>query len=150
MSRIPTPLVPPFRVTLFFGPETDETDPQLLYCVFNVKKRSWKGGVQVVVKLEQSQLTQLKKKLGFSEWLQSSISNVPLHEQGDFIQRGHDILAQGICQTKLLLAIQERLQQENCELDAHYLTTELDGAIEQESERLKAQVLSELDLFPLG
>ena len=146
MSGIPSPQVPQFRVTLFFGPETEETNAEILYCVFNVKKRSWKGGVQVVVKLKQDQLKRLKEKLGFTEWLQTRLSNVPPHEQGGFIQRGHDILAQCLCQTKLLLAIQERLQQENCELDGDYLTAELEDAVEREEGHLKAQVLSELDI----
>lgn len=146
MSRVPSPQVPAFRVTLFFGPDTDETNAHILYCVFNVKKRSWKGGVQVVVKLEQGQFTRLKKKLGFTEWLQSWLSHVPAEEHVEFMQRGHDVLAQCICQTKLSLAIQEKLAQENCELDAHYLTAELDTAVEREEEQLKTQVLNELDI----
>lgn len=138
--------MPQFRVTLFFGPETDEAAVGILYCVFNVKKRSWKGGVQVVVKLEQGQFARLQKKLGFTEWLQPWLSHVPADERAEFIQRGHDILAQCICQTKLLLAIRERLQQENCELDPFYLTAELDAAVERDEKHLKARILSELDI----
>ncbi len=146
MSGIPPPQTPQFRVTLFFGPETDEADAGVLYCVFNVKKRSWKGGVQVVVKLEQSQFKRLKAKLGFIEWLRSRLSHVPAQEQREFIQRGHDILAQCLCQTKLLLAIKEGLQQENCELNREYLTAELEEEVERGEELLKTQVLNELDL----
>ena len=146
MSGIPSPQVPQFRVTLFFGPETEEASAGILYCVFNVKKRSWKGGTQVVVKLEEEQLARLKKKLGFTEWLKSWLAHIPANERAEFMRRGHDILTQCICQTKLLLAIQDRLEQENCELGPFYLRAELDAAVERDDEHLKARILSELDI----
>jgi len=147
MSEIPTPQIPPYRVTLFYGPETHAIASEKLYCVFNVKKRSWKGGIQVVVNLEREQLTRLKLKLGFAEWLESSLSQVSHDERDEFLERGHDILAQAVCQTKLFLAIQAKLQQENCELDAHYLSAELEAAVGQDEEHLKAKILSELDIM---
>ena len=146
MSSLPSPEVPQYRVTLFFGPETEESNPDLLYCVFNVKKRSWKGGIQVVVKLEVDQFRRLKKKLGFTEWLETAVAEVPPPEREDFIQRGHDILAQCLCQTKLFLAIKEKFQQENCELEERYLMNELEDAVDREKDGLKTQVLHELDI----
>ena len=40
-----------FRVTLFVGPQAVQGKPFTHVTVFNVKKRSWKGGVQVAVEL---------------------------------------------------------------------------------------------------
>jgi hypothetical protein len=45
-----------FRVTLFVGPQPVEGRPFTSSCVFNVKKRSWKGGIQVAVVITQSQI----------------------------------------------------------------------------------------------
>ena len=49
MSSVPIPELPQYRVTLFFGPEPVKARPSRVCCVFNVKKRSWKGGVQIAV-----------------------------------------------------------------------------------------------------
>ena len=38
-----------FRVTLFVGPQPVEGKPFTQSTVYNVKKRSWKGGIQVAV-----------------------------------------------------------------------------------------------------
>ena len=48
-----------FRVTLFVGPQPVEGRPFTYSCVFNVKKRSWKGGIQVSVVVTQSQIDSL-------------------------------------------------------------------------------------------
>jgi len=50
-----------FRVTFFFGPDNVPGRPEVLICVFNVKKRSWKGGVQVGVELTDEQLKHLRE-----------------------------------------------------------------------------------------
>ncbi len=58
-----------FRVTLFVGPQPVEGRPFTFSCVFNVKKRSWKGGIQVSVMLTQSQIDTLSIDIDFSRWL---------------------------------------------------------------------------------
>ena len=58
-----------FRVTLFVGPQPVEGKPSTSSCVFNVKKRSWKGGIQVAVVVTQSQIDTLSKDVDFSRWL---------------------------------------------------------------------------------
>jgi hypothetical protein len=52
-----------FRVTLFVGPQPVEEGPFNYSCVFNVKKRSWKGGVQVAVALTQRDIDQLSSDI---------------------------------------------------------------------------------------
>jgi len=47
VERAPEPSQ--FRVALFVGPQPVEGKPFTSSCVFNVKKRSWKGGIQVAV-----------------------------------------------------------------------------------------------------
>ena len=49
--------IPSYRVTLFFGPESVEGKPDVQACVFNVKKRSWKAGIQVSVEMSTDQLS---------------------------------------------------------------------------------------------
>ena len=51
-----------FRITFFFGPEAAPDRPGVVRCVFNVKKRSWKGGVQVTVELEAAQLERIRDR----------------------------------------------------------------------------------------
>lgn len=146
MIRPPSPPVPQYRVTLFYGPESDDQDADILYCVFNVKKRNWKGGVQVVVKLEREQFKRLKQKLSFGDWLSIQLSTIPKNEREEFVRRGEDILAQCICQAKLMLAIRDGLKQENGELAPTYLFTELEEIVEKEEHSLKTQVEEELDV----
>src|SRR6266705_5247993 len=49
-----------FRITFFFGPEAAPDRPGVVRCVFNVKKRSWKGGVQVTVELASAQFERIR------------------------------------------------------------------------------------------
>ena len=49
MSLLTPPTAPQYRVTLFYGPDLAPGDHSRLHCVFNVKKRSWKAGIQVAL-----------------------------------------------------------------------------------------------------
>ena len=62
-----------FRVTLFVGPQPVEGKPFTSSCIFNVKKRSWKGGVQVAVVIAQSQIEMLSAGMDFSRWLAQAL-----------------------------------------------------------------------------
>ena len=53
-----------YRVTFFFGPEAVEHRPDHVRCVFNVKKRSWKGGVQMAVDVAQDHLVRARERIG--------------------------------------------------------------------------------------
>ena len=100
----------------------------------------------MVVKLDRNQFTGFKRKLGFSEWVNMQAANIPEIDRDQFLQRGEDILAQRICETKLLLAVRDGLKQENGELDSSYLSEELEEAVDREGHHLKTKVLDELDL----
>ncbi|WP_447975268.1 hypothetical protein [Nitrospira sp. Kam-Ns4a] len=146
MSGIPSPRVPPYRVTLFYGPDLVGGPPQRLACVFNVKKRSWKGGVQITVEVEERQLDRLRAAVGFDAWLQGVLAGWPEADQDDYVTRARDAFVQAICARKLDLALEAGLSQENGRLPAEALTAELERAILGAPERIMAHVLTELDL----
>ena len=63
MAIVPSSDPAQYRVTFFFGPEAVEERPDHLRCVFNVKKRSWKGGVQVAVDVARRHLDRARERL---------------------------------------------------------------------------------------
>ena len=146
MAFVSSPGIPSYRVTLFYGPEIVGAGPNILQCVFNVKKRSWKGGVQVVVAIEESQLQRIKDALQIDHWLHEVLSPLPEEEHSDYSLRAQDLLVQQVCHLKLQLAIRQGIRQENSELDGKMLWQELDEAAIQEGLSLKEQVLAELDI----
>ncbi len=146
MSFVSSPQVPVYRITLFYGPEWIQGVPKTLQCVFNVKKRSWKGGVQIVVAIEESQLATAKQSLQFDHWVEEALAHIPHEEHADYALRAQDLFVQQVCHLKLQLAIQQGIRQENSKLDCQYLCKELDQAIVREESFIKNQVLTELDI----
>jgi len=146
MSDMALPKVPQYRMTLFYGPELHESDPSVVYCVFNVKKRSWKGGVQVAIEISQAQLSRIRERFGFEKWLQASVLHLPELERADFLERGPDIFVQQICLVKLHLAIEAGIQQENSRMLQDVLVTELDEVIAEKESWVTQEVLQELDI----
>ena len=146
MSPVPTPQAPQYRITLFYGPEPVAGRPSRVHCVFNVKKRSWKAGVQVVIELDEQQLANARRVSGFEVWLQKALAAVPVADRAGQAGRADDLFVQGVCALKLDLAIEAGLRQENQSIQADALVSELDGVISEQAERLKSQVLADLDL----
>ncbi|MGH7209060.1 MAG: hypothetical protein ACREIL_06725 [Nitrospiraceae bacterium] len=146
MSPVPTPQLPQYRITLFYGPEPVADRPSRVRCVFNVKKRSWKAGVQVVIELDERQLANARRVSGLEVWLQKMLAAVPEADRADYEDRADDLFVQGVCALKLDLAIEAGLRQENQSIQADALVSELDGVILGQAERLKSQVLADLDL----
>jgi len=146
MPFVSSPRVPVYRITLFYGPESIQGVPKTLQCVFNVKKRSWKGGVQIVVAIEEAQLATAKKLLQFDHWVEEILSDLPDKEHSNYALRAQDLFVQQVCHLKLQLAIQEGVRQENSTLDSRFLCKELDEAIVREESSIKDQVLTELDI----
>ena len=146
MPSTPPPQVPQFRITLFYGPEKDGATPDTLYCVFNLKKRSWKGGVQVLVEVEEAQLARARHYLNFDEWLNKTLALVPDSERQNYTQLGQDLFAQQICQKKLQLALNAGIRQENSRLASDFLVSELEEALGEDGAQVKAQILRDLDV----
>ncbi len=149
MGTSSSPKIPSYRTTLFFGPEVHETNPDLVYCVFNVKKRSWKGGIQLVVEIEQPHASRCKRILRLEAWLGSILRHLPQEDYDEYFQRGQDLFLQYLCQEKLQLAIEGGLRQETTLLSHDVLSQELEDAIRQNGHALKATLLAELDIPPV-
>jgi hypothetical protein len=145
-SSTSTPEHHPYRVTFFFGPEQVSERPHLSYCVFNVKKRSWKGGVQVSVEIEQSQVARLRERLGYRAWITTALQEMAPEEKHSTLQRADDLFIQALCAWKLDLAMSQGLEQDNQTLPAQSLTLELDRATGQQPSRVIDYVKAELDL----
>lgn len=141
-----SPKVPPYRWTLFYGPERHSSYPSVQYCIFNLKKRSWKGGIQVAVEITDDQLAFAQKELNFRSWLMNHLASVPEPERTDYSTKGQDVFTQQLCLLKLHLAIRQGIQQENCRLVSDYLVRDFLDAIGLEQAHIKAQILKELDL----
>lgn len=146
VSLAPPPNTPLYRVTLFYGPDQAEGQPPRLCCVFNVKKRSWKGGVQVAVEVEEAQLDRLGRAIGFDAWLEGILIGRPEAERVEYRFRARDLFVQAVCARKLDLAIEAGLSQENCALPPARFAAELEEAVRAKPDRITARVLAELDL----
>ncbi len=146
MSSVPTPQLPQYRITLFYGPEPVQGRPSRVRCIFNVKKRSWKGGVQVAVELDEQQLAGARQVVGFEIWLKAILAEVPEAERGDYESRVRDLFPQGVCALKLDLAIEAGIRQENHCIEAGSLVGELAREVAKQADRIKARILAELDL----
>ncbi|MEX5218295.1 MAG: hypothetical protein NW701_10755 [Nitrospira sp.] len=140
-----SPDTTPFRITFFFGPDGVGQD-EAWRCVFNVKKRSWKGGVHISVDISPGQVERIRQALRFPSWLAETIERVPDDERPDLAQRIEEVFIQVLCGRKLHLALESGLAQENQEIPAHALTSELDRLTQHEREHILSALRAELDL----
>jgi hypothetical protein len=143
-----SPDVSSYRVTLFFGPELVEGKPSIQYCVFNVKKRSWKGGIQVAVEVSRDQLDEIARTLRYSENVAKELSDLPADDQLSYGIRAREYYAQAVCWCKLDLILQSGITQENQCLAADVLTAELRNAATKRASYITSYILDELDLPP--
>lgn len=137
----------PYRVTLFFGPETVEEREGTHYCVFNVKKRSWKAGIQITVEMKQADITALQEALQLAEGLSKALASLPEPEQADYRARVPDLFAQAIAWCKLDLQLERGVPQENQRIGSTELVQELQQAAQARREYVVAYILNELDLM---
>ncbi|HWF59089.1 MAG TPA: hypothetical protein VN666_02085 [Nitrospira sp.] len=140
--------VPSYRITLFFGPESVEGQPDVLACVFNVKKRSWKAGIQVSVEMGIDQLSVLRQKMRLADRLAKTLTTLDPREHPHYQERITDFFAQAVCWCKLDLRLQMGLAQENQRIRADELTIELDQEAGNRVDYVLTYILGELDLVP--
>lgn len=136
------------RVTLFFGPEPVDGEPDTQACVFNVKKRNWKAGIQVSVEIGTDQLSAIRHKIRLTERLAQIFLTLTPEERPVYEGRVTDLFAQAVTRCKLDLRLQSGLNQENQRIPADELVPELDQAVTARAEYVVAYVLTELDLAP--
>jgi hypothetical protein len=144
IERAPEPSQ--FRVTLFVGPQPVEGRPFTSSCVFNVKKRSWKGGIQVAVVLTQSQIDSLSKDVDFSPWLDLALVDFADDVRLSHQRRAHELFIQAVCWCKLDLALQSGIAQENQSLEDETWNAEIRDAVIKRTNFITSYVASELDL----
>jgi len=137
-----------FRVTLFVGPQPAQGKPFTQTTVYNVKKRSWKGGIQVAVELAQVQIDQLSEAVGFSQWLETALRVAPAEEHAFYHQRAQELLIQALSWCKLDLLLQSGITQQNQCLPADTFVAELNGIVPNRRDFISSHVAAELDLLP--
>jgi hypothetical protein len=144
IERAPEPSQ--FRVTLFVGPQPVEGKPFTSSCVFNVKKRSWKGGIQVAVVLTQSQIDALSADVDFSRWLALALVDLADEDRVSSQKRAHELFIQAVCWCKLDLTLQSGIAQENQSLEDETWNAEIRDAVIKRTNFITSYVASELDL----
>jgi len=137
-----------FRVTLFVGPQPVKGKPFTHATVFNVKKRSWKGGIQVAVELAQVQIDQLNRAIGFPQWLSDALETVSPEERAGYELRAQELFIQALSWCKLDLLLQSGITQENQCLTADTFVAELNGVATKKRDFVASHVVQELDLLP--
>jgi len=135
-----------FRVTLFVGPQPVEGRPFTSSCVFNVKKRSWKGGIQVAVVITQSQIEMLTADMDFPRWLTQALIGLSQEDRLSHQERAHELFIQAVCWCKLDLALQAGISQENQFLADDTWTAEVRDTVIKRANFVTSYVASELDL----
>lgn len=135
-----------FRVTLFVGPQPVKGRPFSSSCVFNVKKRSWKGGIQVAVAITQSQIDTLSTDVDFSRWLAQALIDLSDEDRPSHQERAHELFIQAVCRCKLDLAMQSGIAQENqCLADDTWIVEVRDAVIKR-TNFITSYIAYELDL----
>ena len=135
-----------FRVTLFVGPQPVEGKPFTSSCVFNVKKRSWKGGIQVAVVITRSQIDTLSTDLDFSRWLALALIDLTDEDRLSHQKRAYELFIQAVCWCKLDLALQSGITQENQCLAADAWIPEVRDTVIKRTNFITSYIASELDL----
>lgn len=137
-----------YRVTLFFGPESVEGEPATQASVFNVKKRSWKAGIQVSVEIGRDQLSTLSRNIRLNDRLSEFFMTLAPDERLDGETRVADLFAQAVSRCKLDLKLHTGLTQENQRILCTELVPELNQAVAARTEYVIAYILTELDFAP--
>lgn len=146
MSPFTPPVAPQFRTTLFFGPEPVEDDPTTIQCVFNVKKRSWKAGIQIAVHLRRVALTAAWTRGALGAWLTQLVAVLPEEERAAAYTRGEEQCHVELARLKLQEALDLGLPQENQTLAARDHEAALERLSPADFATLLAQLRAELDL----
>jgi hypothetical protein len=137
-----------FRVTLFVGPQPVEGKPFTFSCVFNVKKRSWKGGIQVAVAITQSQIDMLIADVDLSRWLAQALIDLSDEDRPSHQERAHELFTQAVCWCKLDLLLQSGISQENQYLADDIWIAEVRDTVVRRRDFITSYIAAELDLIP--
>lgn len=137
-----------FRVTLFVGPQPVEGRPCIFSCVFNVKKRSWKGGIQVAVDISQGHIERLSADMDLPRWLAKALIDLSDEDRFSHQERAHELFVQAVCWCKLDLSLQAGITQENQCLADDRWTAEVGETVMRRRDFITSYIAAELDLAP--
>ena len=146
MAIVPSSDLTQNRVTFFYGPEAVEERPDHLRCVFNVKKRSWKGGIQVAVDVALNHLDQARERIRYTSWLAGLVQASSQEEREELTRRADDLFVQSLCTSALNLALQAGIEQVNQQIDAATFSDELHELLDEQPEQVTDRIRLELDL----
>lgn len=123
------------------------TKPSTYACVYNVKKRSWKGGIQVSIEITQRQIDRAVDSISFRRWLAEVLFGSIPADGTELAGRAHELFIQAVCRTKLDLLLQSGIAQENQCLIADTYSQELEETLPDKSAFITSYVASELDIL---
>jgi len=103
----------------------------------------------VSVQVTETQVAQVRQSVAFESWLRGVLAALPEEERAEHEARAHDAFIQALCTLKLDLAIEAGLSQEHRSFGIGEFVDALSRAVVERADRLKTQVLIELDL-PVG
>lgn len=138
-----------YRITLFFGPEAVEAKPSTHACVFNVKKRSWKGGIQVLVEITEAQIQASRTATHFSRWLSETLADTALDDRASQEARAAELFVQALCRCRLDRLLQAGIAQENQRLTADAWDVETQADLIRRTDFIRSYVAAEMDLQPV-
>lgn len=138
--------LPQFRVTVFVGPQTLEGKPSTYCTVFNVKKRSWKGGVQVSVEIDRAQIDSIGFATGFQSWLTEALAPITTEERLSYQERAEELFIQAISWCKLEILLHSGITQENQCLSVDTFVMDLQEVARSRWQFIQNHVVTELDL----
>lgn len=147
MAHDTPPDATPYRVTLFFGPEPVDDGSTAQCCVFNVKKRSWKAGIQVSVDIATDQLAALQHTIQNAEPITEALKALPEGDRADVAARIPDLAAQAIARCKLDLRLDAGLPQDNQRITTDEFVSQLKQTLLARHEYVVTYILTELDLI---
>ena len=146
MLSFPATEPPHYRITFFFGPEAVDQEGRQWRCVFNVKKRSWKGGIQVTVDVTSDQVARGRAACDLTTWVERVVSVFPIEERPGLSQRIDELFIQALCAWKLDLVAQRGLSQENQTIPADAGSSQFESAADSIRPRIISYLCTELDL----
>jgi len=138
----------PYRITLFFGPELVEAKPFTHACVFNVKKRSWKGGIQVLIETNDAQVRASHSSMHFAQWLTDALGDSAGEDRAAQEARADELFIQALCRCRLDRLLQTGIAQENQRLTADTWTAQEQADLITRSDFIRTYVAAEMDLQP--
>ncbi|MFO0705303.1 MAG: hypothetical protein U0412_00475 [Nitrospira sp.] len=115
-------------------------------CVFNVKKRSWKAGIQVSVEIDNDQLTSLQHRILGSDAIVTALASLSPEDRAACEPRLPDLSAQAIAWCKLDLRLNAGLPPDTQRIASEELRNELEQAVRQREEYVVTYILTELDV----